>query len=282
VHPSKAKLLWVFLFFLAPVFVIGSMWIAITTNATNHWWLPPDHSTFGKSTDDLFNMVLVITTVAFVGVQIALLWFMYKYAEDGRPRRGLFVHGHHQLEVVWTIVPALILVIIAIVQWGTWLEIKRPANFPDKVRERLEHDEPFADVLAGQFEWRITYPGKDGKFGTRDDVHVLNNFHVPQSSKDEHRPILIRLRSRDVLHSFYLPNFRLKQDAVPGMTIPVWFECKPDTVPEGQETVTFNLMCAELCGWGHYKMKGALTVHKDQASFDKWLDDAKKAEEATQ
>jgi cytochrome c oxidase subunit 2 len=186
--------------------------------------------------------------------------------------------------VVWTVVPAVILVIIAVVQWGTWLEIKRPANFPPEVKEKLEKNEPFADILAGQFEWRFTYPGKDGKLGTRDDVHVLNQLHIPRD-----KPIFLRLRSRDVLHSFYLPNFRLKQDAVPGMTIPVWFQAKPDTPcieenskePFGKNGM-FNLMCAELCGWGHYKMKAVLVVHKDQAAFDSWLDSAKKAEEATE
>jgi cytochrome c oxidase subunit II len=275
VHPTSAKLFWSVLFFVVGVACFVACWIA----PGNNWWLPADHSTFGKKTDDLFNMILVITTIAFVGVQIALCWFMWKYGEEGgtATRRGVFLHGHHQLEVVWTIIPAAILVIIAIVQWGTWLEIKRPANFPTEVRTQLEKGEAFAEVLAGQFEWRITYPGKDKKVGTLDDVHVLNNFHVPQNA-----PILLRLRSRDVLHSFYLPNFRLKQDAVPGMTIPVWFQAKPDTVPADQETKKFDLMCAELCGWGHYKMKGQLTVHKDQASFDKWLEDAKKSEEATE
>lgn len=277
-HPSKAKLLWTALFLLAPIFAITSTAIAPGYG----WWLPADHSTFGFKTDQLFNMILAITTVAFIGVQLVLLFVMWKYGDTGTARKGLFVHGHHQLEVVWTVIPASILVVIAVVQWGTWLEIKRPANFPPEVQKRLQDNHPFAEVLAGQFEWRITYPGKDGKLGTRDDVHVLNNFHIYQSAADHPAPILIRLRSRDVLHSFYLPNFRLKQDAVPGMTIPVWFEAKPDTVPAGKETETFNLMCAELCGWGHYKMKGALTVHKDQASFDKWLEEAKKAEEATE
>jgi len=272
VHPAKAKLLWTTLFFLVPIFVIVSMAMAPGYKV----WLPDDHSTFGQKTDDLFNFILVITSVAFVGVQAALVYFFWKYGEGGE-RRGRFFHGHHTLELVWTIFPAIILVVIAIVQWGTWLEIKRPANFPEEVRQEYADGKQFAEVLAGQFEWRITYPGKDGLFGTRDDVHVLNNFHIYQ----EH-PILIRLRSRDVLHSFFLPNFRLKQDAVPGMAIPVWFEAKPRTVPEGQDSVTFDLMCAELCGWGHYKMKGALTVHKDKASFDKWLDQAKAAEEATQ
>ncbi len=268
-HPAKARLLWTALFFLVPVFVIASMAWAPGANV----WLPDDHSTFGKKTDDLFNFILVITAIAFVGVNVALVYFLWKYGDAGTPRRGAFLHGHHQLEVVWTIVPALLLVIIAIVQWGTWLEIKRPANFPEAVQKQL-NGTPFAEVLAGQFEWRITYPGKDGKLGGLDDVHVLNNFHIY-----EKEPILIRLRSRDVLHSFYLKNFRLKQDAVPGMTIPVWFEAKEGTVPEGKDSVTFDLMCAELCGWGHYKMKGALTVHKNKDSFDKWLAAAKAAED---
>jgi cytochrome c oxidase subunit 2 len=274
VHPSSAKLFWAVLFFAVAVACTVCCLIA----PANNWWMPADYSTFGKKVDDLFNMILIITTVAFAGVQVALCYFMWKYGETSGPaRKGLFVHGHHQLEVIWTVVPAMILVFIAVVQWGTWLEIKRPANFPPEVREKLEKNTPFVEIMAGQFEWRITYPGKDGKLGTRDDVHVLNNLHVPQGV-----PILIRMRSRDVLHSFYVKEFRLKQDAVPGMTIPVWFEVKKNTVPEKEETIKVDLMCAELCGWGHYKMKGAVTIHKDQASFDKWLEEAKKAEEAEQ
>src|SRR3954469_25116554 len=96
---------------------------------------------------------------------------------------------------------------------------------------------PTAEVNASQFDWRFRYPGADGKLGTADDIENPFEFVVPV-----HEEVLFILRSRDVIHSFFVPYFRLKQDAVPGMAIPVWFEA----TQEG----TYDLVCAELCGWG--------------------------------
>ena len=99
------------------------------------------------------------------------------------------------------------------------------------------------EVTGRQFEWRLRYPGPDGSFDTPDDLFSVNELHVPVNED-----ILVQLKSADVLHDFFLPNLRVKQDAVPGMKIPVWFRATEEGV--------FDLVCAELCGWGHYKMKG--------------------------
>jgi cytochrome c oxidase subunit 2 len=99
-------------------------------------------------------------------------------------------------------------------------------------------------------------------------VHVVNDLHLPVNEE-----ILLDLKSMDVLHSFFLPNMRVKQDAVPGMRIPVWFRAL--------ETGQFDLVCAELCGWGHYKMKGRLTIESRDA-FDRWLKQKSVEEQATQ
>lgn len=267
-RPANAKLFWTVTYFLVALFCTVCMLIA----PGKKWWLHEDISTFGADVDHLFNVILAITGVTFVLVQVILLYVLWRFAETDQPRKAMFVHGNHQLEVIWTIIPAGLLVFIALYQMNTWIRIKFPSNFPPELREQIKEKRPFAEVLAGQFEWRITYPGGDQKLGTRDDVHVLNNLHVIRG-----KPVLIHLRSRDVLHSFFLPNFRLKQDAVPGMTIPVWFEAKQDTKPG-----YYDLMCAELCGWGHYKMKGELFIHENEADFKAWLDKAKLAEEAAE
>jgi cytochrome c oxidase subunit II len=123
------------------------------------------------------------------------------------------------------------------------------------------------EVTGRQFEWRLRYPGKDGKFGTPDDVYHVNDLHVPVNEE-----ILVSLKTQDVLHDFFLPNLRVKQDAVPGMAIPVWFKAT--------DTGTFDLVCAELCGWGHYKMKGRLTV-QTREQYDEWLSEMFAAQEAT-
>lgn len=264
------KPLWVVLFALVPIFCT----YAFAISPRNGWWLPEDISPagFGDEVDKLFNGILLVTSIAFFLTQIILVYVLWSYGEGGPTRRAVYTHGHHQLEIAWTVVPALILVIIAFVQLSTWTRIKFPEHFPAELQDRLQKNTPFAEVLAGQFDWRITYPGADDKLGTRDDVHTVNSLHVPRGKK-----ILIHLKSRDVLHSFYLPHCRLKQDAVPGMTIPVWFEVKAETKPGD-----YDLMCAELCGWGHYKMKGNLHVHESEADFAEWLKNAKKAEEAAQ
>ena len=113
----------------------------------------------------------------------------------------------------------------------------------------------------------MRYPGKDGKLGTPDDIYHVNDLHVPVGEE-----ILVSLKSQDVLHDFFLPNLRIKQDAVPGMAIPVWFKAT--------EKGIFDLVCAELCGWGHYKMKGRLTVEL-RMDYDQWLENMFADQEAT-
>jgi cytochrome c oxidase subunit 2 len=160
-----------------------------------------------------------------------------------------YFHGSQRLEVIWTIIPAAILVFIALFQMGTWASIKFRSSMP-KVQ-------PLAEVTARQFQWIIRYPGPDGKLKTADDLFAINDLHFVKNKK-----ALIYLRSTDVLHSFFLPHMRVKQDAVPGLTIPVWFDA--------EIAGSYDLVCAELCGWGHYKMRGQVTVHETQAEFDEW------------
>jgi cytochrome c oxidase subunit 2 len=127
---------------------------------------------------------------------------------------------------------------------------------------------PTVEVVARQFEWRLRYPGRDGTLGTADDLFLVNDMHVPVDED-----ILVQLKSMDVLHSFFIPNLRIKQDAVPGMKIPVWFKAT--------ENGQFDIVCAELCGWGHYKMKGRVTV-ESREDFDRWLEAQYARQEATQ
>lgn len=246
--------LWSLLFLFVPIFCIAIFVVAPSYG----WWLPENISSYGSKVDHLFKVILVIVTIAFIGTQALLVFALFKYSShDGK---STFIHTHHWLEIGWTIVPAVILVFIAFYQFDTWLEIKSPKSFPK--------NEPDAEVLAGQFEWRIRYPGRDAKLGTVDDIVVVNELHVPVE-----KDFMIRLSSRDVLHSFFLPNLRVKQDAVPGMAIPVWFHA----TKEG----TYDLLCAELCGWGHYKMRGILTVHS-ASGYEQWLNDQQAEQEVTE
>ena len=189
-----------------------------------------------------------------------------------------YMHGSHTLEVVWSILPAATLLFIAIYQMNAWANHKMRRPILSKGADGLEYtaddiyQAPLAEVSARQFEWRIRYPGTQGNknkgvIGTPDDIHVVNDLHVPVNED-----VVLSIKSQDVLHSFFLPNLRLKQDVVPGMKQHVWFKA----TREG----TFDIVCAELCGWGHYKMRGRITV-ESRAKFDKWLEEQRKSQEQT-
>ncbi|MDA1012882.1 MAG: cytochrome c oxidase subunit II [Planctomycetota bacterium] len=220
-----------------------------------NWWFPGNNaeaaSTLGTRIDDLFYLILVIVTVTFVGTQIALGYVLWKGA-DNRDEKAHFTHGSHSLEVIWTIVPSGILLFIALYQMDVWAEYRVISKFPaDAVAQ------PVADVTARQFEWRIRYPAPGRKFKSQADIrkwlrvpeagdlHYPNELCVPTT-----RNVLFYLRSGDVQHAFFSPELRVKQDAVPGKVIPVWF----NATKRGE----YTLLCAELCGWGHYKMKARI------------------------
>ncbi len=225
------------------------------------WWLPQNVSTtsplhLGAEIDHLFLLILWITGVVFIGTHIALVYTMYRYGQQPG-RQAHYFHGSQRLEVIWTIIPAAILVFISLYQMGTWADIKFRSAQP-KVK-------PHAEVIARQFQWKIRYPGPDGLIGTRDDLHTINDFRFVKGE-----PIVINLKTEDVLHSFNLPNLRIKQDAVPGLTIPVWFDADQATTA-GRP---LDLVCTELCGWGHTKMKGRVTIYDTPEQFREWVQSA--------
>lgn len=210
--------------------------------------LPENVATFGEDVDALFYLILVITGIAFFAVQITLVWFVIRYRHrEGQPAR--YTHGSNRIEVIWTIVPALILVVIALMSQKAWAHVR--LDFPK--------DPYVVQLEPAQFQWDIRYPGLDGKFGNDDDYMTVNKLRVPFG-----RPIVVEMTSKDVLHSFFLPEFRVKQDVLPGMTTKVWFE--------PVRTGKWEIVCAELCGLGHYRMRGEIHV-LPEAEFEKWRED---------
>ena len=135
----------------------------------------------------------------------------------------------------------------ALLSRSLWVEIKE--TFPPSKYH--------VEVTAKQFNWEVVYPGPDGKFGTADDLKVENELNVPVGEV-----INIALKSKDVIHSFFVPVLRLKQDALPGRTIPVWFEAT--------KAGEYEIPCAELCGFGHSGMKGFLIV-RSKTDYAKWV-----------
>ncbi|MBI4395243.1 MAG: cytochrome c oxidase subunit II [Candidatus Omnitrophica bacterium] len=217
------------------------------------WWLPANISTYGRDIDQLFYLILGITGFIFIGVQAALLYFLFRY----RAREGVkatYTHGNKRLEIIWTAIPAVILIFLTIWSQRIWSEIK--GSEPPMGAIPIQ-------IQAEQFAWNIQYPGLDGKFGTPDDVKTINQLHIPVG-----RPVRARLTSigkdgkHPVIHSFFLPEFRLKQDVVPGMQIDVWFQAT--------RTGKYEIACAEFCGLGHYRMRGFLSIHSPEG-YEAWL-----------
>src|SRR4030095_195214 len=200
-------------------------------------WLPEDVSTYGHEIDSLFYLIYYITAVTFILVTVLMVVFLAMYRDKG-DRRATYSHGNTALEIIWTIIPAAILIVLAFMSVSSWAKVKR--HVPDTDFE--------LGVAAKQFNWEVSDPGPDGKLGTDDDVKFDNDLHVPVN-----KPIRLQLTSKDVIHSFFMPNMRFKQDTVPGRQITAWFEA----IKPGK----YEIPCAELCGFGHSGMKGWVFVH---------------------
>ena len=213
-------------------------------------WFPEGVSSYAPQIDHLFMIILWITGVMFFAVEGALLWFLIRYRR--RPgQTATYVHGNATAELIWTVIPAIIVIWLAVGSQRVWSHIQGP---PPPHQLEIE-------VTAEQFAWNIRYAGADGKLHTPDDVETINQLHIPVD-----QVVLVQIKSKDVIHSFFLPQFRLKRDAVPGITSRVWLQA----VKPGQ----FEIACAELCGLGHYRMRGFLTIESPDA-FQSWLTQTK-------
>ncbi len=256
-------------------------------------------SEHGGAIDNMFNVTLIFTGIVFVITHVALFWFAYKYRwrED---RKAAFIAHDNRLEVIWTAVPAVVMTLLVVRGLDAW----------DRIMADVSPDEDYIEIEATgqQFNWIIRYPGPDGKLGARDyrlttainqvgqdfrdpknwdDIIVGQELYLPVNKK-----VRVRIIAKDVLHNFYLPQFRVKMDAVPGM--PTYFVFTPikttaeyrnelrkypeynepydPTDPQGPkrwEKFEYELACAELCGKGHYSMRRIVRV-VSQEEFDAW------------
>lgn len=233
--------------------------------------LPPLASVHGAEIDNLLSLVHWLMLVLLVGWGIYFIYTLIRFRAPRQPKadyRGVKSHFSTYIEVGVAVFEVILLVGFALPIWGT-------------VRNDLpsEDEATVVRIVAEQFAWNIHYPGEDGIFGkTRlelvdsefnplgldrddpyavDDITTINQLHLPVN-----KPALIQLSSKDVIHSFALPVMRVKQDAIPGMEIPVWF------IPN--ETGNWEIACAQLCGLGHYRMRGFLNI-ETEAEYTAWL-----------
>jgi cytochrome c oxidase subunit 2 len=237
-------------------------------------WLgmPVAASAHAGEIDQMMSLVHWLMLVLFVGWGSFFVFVLVRFRKGANPTAS-YVGAKGKLakssEVAVALIEVLLLVFYAIPAWA-----KRVTNFPGG------SDAVIVRVVGEQFAWNIQYPGKDGKFGRtdptlvsadnplgldrkdpdgKDDITQINNLNLPAD-----RPVLVHLTSKDVIHSFGVYELRVKQDAVPGLEMPVWF------VPTlaGQYEIT----CSQLCGLGHYRMRGFVNV-QSAADYDKWMAD---------
>lgn len=243
-------------------------------------FLPPASSEHGPIIDEQFNITLVLTGIVFIICQIALFWFAYRYRKAAGHKAHYFP-DNDKLEITWTIIPAIAMTFLVVKGMGAWYKITGPEP-PDSIA---------IEVTGKQFAWFVRYPGADGIFGSKgpltmiaeDENNVLGLDWSDPASRDDiianalvlpaNRPVHVRLRALDVLHSFFLPHMRVKMDVVPGTPTRFWFTPTKTTEEMRQtEGPDFNyfLACAELCGPNHFSMAKAVEVIPAD-SFDNWI-----------
>jgi cytochrome c oxidase subunit 2 len=244
------------------------IWLITTLSVllfvSKKWWFPATISEHGPALDRQFMITILVVGVSFAAAQIGLGWMVWKYRDTGKAGdRGIYTHGSNRLEVLWTVITAVVFITLAIMGQTVWASLRL-------------HDVPpgsySVEVVAQQFQWNFHYAGKDNVFGRTDpkliDDGALNFIGLDESdpnAKDDavttalaipvNKPVELRLRSKDVIHSFWVPPLRFKQDLVPGMEIKVHFTA----TKVGQ----YELACAELCGQLHFKMRSSMLVLPD-------------------
>jgi len=254
---------------LAPIVWILTIAICVCF-AGKFWWFPPPISAHGEAYDQQFAITLIVTGVIFFIAQMALGYAVFRYRDRGG--RAEYSHGNNKLEALWTSAAAVLFVGLVLMGTRIWAGV----HFEQAPPDALE-----VQVLSKQFAWSFRYPGPDGKYG-RTDIKFINDangnpFGIDESDpagKDDivnaalkvpvGRPIKLTLKSRDVIHNFFVRELRMKQDIVPGMEIP--FHFKADKLG------TFEIPCSELCGLGHSQMRSTLQVMSEE-EFEKWKKD---------
>ena len=271
---------WGLLFLTVPVVGVGMF---VYSYFRSGGWLPPNVASIGDEVDFLFYFILAVTGIVFLFTELLLVYAMVT-ATGRAGGKSVYTHGSKQLEIGWTLLTAAVLVFIAFYQIPTWAK----AKFYSRFREAHPDVRPLALVIASQFQWETQQPLWNEEAGApaplnwkqpnaRDTLVLYNELHVPAGE-----PVLIYLTTRDVIHSFWVPAMRVKQDALPGTVIPVWFDAaklKPEDFGPDR-TREFEWVCAELCGWGHYRMRAKVVVHATREDYHAWLKQ-KTAEQAS-
>ena len=264
-------------FLFIVVFVVGILAFYLSFMSARQYFLPEAASAHGVRTDLLFWVIMAVLTFAFLLTHSVLYFFpfMYRYKEGNK---AFFYPDNHSIERIWTIVPAVIMAGFVVYGYKEWSAITSPAPKGSEIIE----------IMGKQFAWQVRYPGADGKIGKYHfrKIDAVNEFGIDfndSASYDDFIPlelhlpkgksVHLRIRSRDVLHSVFLPHFRVKMDAVPGMPTSFWFTPTISTaemrVKLNKPEFNYELACTEVCGRAHYAMR-FLVVVDEPADYEKW------------
>ena len=256
-------------------------------------WLPPVASAHGAQIDATLDWVHWLMAILFVGWGAFFVWMLWRYRASKHPvadHGGATSHASSWLEGAVAVAEAILLIGFSIPLWA-----ERVDRFP------AEEDALVVRVVGEQFAWNVHYAGPDGVFGPtsidkidvqtnplgldrsdptgQDDVVLVNQLHLPVG-----KPAIIHLSAKDVIHSFNVPEMRVKQDAIPGLSTPLWFVPTVTTAAMreklGNPKFTYEIACAQLCGLGHYRMRGFVTVD-EPADFQQWMDEQVAAQKST-
>src|SRR5215204_77685 len=230
--------------------------------ASGRWWFPASISEHGPAYDRQFILTIIVVGVAFVSAQVALGYAVWKFRDtgDGSGTRAVYSHGNNRMEILWTGVTAAIFITLALLGQRVWWNLHMNEAPAGSAQVR---------VMAQQFQWNFHYPGPDGKFGRTDprkisdeSINYIGLDSADPAAADDtvtqtlvtqlNRPVDMTLDARDVTHSFWVPQLRFKQDAVPRLDVKVHFT--------PQQTGQYEIACAELCGQQHYKMRSYMLV----------------------
>ena len=282
---------------LFPIFFVVGMGAFFWYSAdASQYFLPEAASVHGKATDSMFWIAMAIISFAFFITNLLLFLFSYRYRYK-EERKAFYYPDNSKLEIVWTIVPAVVMAILVIYGWVEW--------------SKITDDEPEGslpiEIMGKQFNWQVRYPGMDKQLGKYDYLKIdgMNSMGIdfadPKSLDDFmpreiHLPkgqdVVLKIRSRDVLHSVFLPHFRVKMDAVPGMPTKFWFtptittaemreklskkpawqEIDSETGEPRWKNFNYELACTEVCGNSHFAMRMVVVVDEPE-EFDKWYDE---------
>lgn len=260
------------------VFLIGGGgWFAYSFVENFNKMNPPIASVHGHQMETMFWTTMTVIGVAFAFTQTLLFWYAYKY-QHKEGRRAYFFAHNNKIEVIWTIIPAIVMASLIFAGWKAWTRITGPAPKNSVVVE----------LMGKQFNWLVRYPGRDMKLGVINyrmidavnewgfdlsdksglDDFTTNEIHIPKGI-----PVLIKIRSRDVLHAVYMPQFRVQMYAVPGMPTRFWFT--PTTTTDemraklGNPKFNYELACNQVCGGSHFAMKATVIVDEPE-DYQTW------------